>query len=718
MIRLHLTHVFPSQRTAVRLRALVTLISVIPATFLLFPGSAASLVIRVASWTVTGALGLATANRWLGLRGERASRGRERDLFDGVPIGLYRTTAAGRILDVNPKLVALSGYPSRQALLATSAISLYVDAEDRERWAQIVRQEGEVRAFEMRMRRFDGSIIWVRHSTRAVLSADGTVEYEGALEDITERTRAEQALRTSEERYGAAFEQVAIGLAEVAFDGRFLRVNRYLCERLGYTAEELLSKGVADVTHPDDLEATRKYLREAVGWRGAYRREKRYVRKDGAPIWAQLTACVVHRDDAEPDFFISVVEDLTERKGLEAQLLHAQKLEAVGRLAGGVAHDFSNLIGAILGYAQLVERTLAADDPRRSDLAEIRRAGQRAAALIQQLLTIARRQESQPQLVDLNALLLNLGRLVTRVLGSDVELEWDLAPVLPAVRLDPGQFEQVILNLAINARDAMPEGGALTVRTSVVHVDNGHVARHAGARLGPHVVVTVTDSGIGMTREVLERAFEPFFTTKEPDKGTGLGLSICYGIVRQAEGSMWAYSEPGRGTTFHLHFPAVDQAATTLGGLEPYGDLPRGNESILLAEDDPQMRDLAVRVLTECGYRVHAVPDAATALASLPAARRPDLLLTDMVMPGMSGLRLAEEVEVRFPGIRVLCMTGQVDRVSSRKSGPQRLTVLPKPFTAESLARAVRESLDSPPPAPPSAIGSDPASPDRAGGGA
>ena len=266
-------------------------------------------------------------------------------------------------------------------------------------------------------------------------------------------------------------------------------------------------------------------------------------------------------------------------------------------------------------------------------MGEIRRAGQRAAALIQQLLTFARRQDTQPQLVDLNALLLNVGRLLTRVLGTDVQLEWRLAPVLPAVRLDPGQFEQVILNLGINARDAMPEGGTLSVGTSLVQVDYGHVSRHAGARIGPHVVVTVTDTGMGMSREVLQRAFEPFFTTKGPDRGSGLGLAICYGIVRQSGGSIWAYSEPGRGTTFRLHFPAVAESAGTPTASDAEGELPRGSERILLVEDDPQMRELAVRVLTDCGYRVQAAPDAAEALAALDPSKRPDLLLTDMVMP-------------------------------------------------------------------------------------
>ncbi|HTY07298.1 MAG TPA: ATP-binding protein [Gemmatimonadales bacterium] len=498
----------------------------------------------------------------------------------------------------------------------------------------------------------------------------------------------------SEVRYGAAFEQVAIGLAEVALDGRMLRVNRYLCERLGYTADELRSRNVLDLTHPDDLEETRSYLREAPTWEKAYRREKRYLRKDGTCLWTQLTACVVQPPDAGPKFFIAVIEDLSERKRLEAQLLHAQKLEAVGQLAGGVAHDFSNLIGAIMGYAQLVERSLAIEDPRRADVAEIRRAGQRAASLIHQLLTFARRQETQPQLADPNLLLRNVERLVTRVLGSDVRLDWNLAAGLPAIRVDAGQFEQVILNLAINARDAMPEGGTLTVETSVVDVDRGHISRHQGARLGPHVVVTVSDTGTGMAPDVLARVFEPFFTTKGPDKGTGLGLAICYGIVKQAGGNVWVYSEPGRGTTFRLYFPAIREPVGDAPPVEADEELPRGDETILVVEDDPQMRELAARVLVDCGYAVRAVSSAEAALRDWETPRRPDLLLTDLVMPGMNGFRLARDLRARCPELPVLCMTGQSDRVARRRREEGLFPLLPKPFTALALARAVRACLD------------------------
>jgi PAS domain S-box-containing protein len=654
-----------------------------------------SVPVLIATWTLSIGIAAYTTHRWLTGRLSCPTDPGVRDLFEGVPIGLYRSTPDGRILDANRHLVELLGYPSRSALLATSATHLYVDPADRERWKAMVHEHREVRVYEMRMRRHSGGVIWARQSVRAVLDAEGRIEYEGAIEDITERTCAERALRVSEERYGAAFEQAAIGLAEVSPAGRFLRVNRYLCERLGYTETELLQKTVLDVTHPEDVAATQTFLSEAPEKTGPYRREKRYVRKDGTPIWSQLTTSLVRTPDSGPAFFITVIEDLTERKRLEAQLLHAQKLEAVGQLAGGVAHDFSNLIGAIQGYAQLVERTLAPEDPRRADIGEIRKAGQRAAGLIHQLLTFARRQETQPQLVEVNDLLNNLGRLVGRVLGSNIKVSWGLADDLPAIKVDPGQFEQVILNLAINARDAMPEGGTLGIETSLVQVDQSHVSRQRGSRVGPHVMVTVSDTGTGMPREVMDRIFEPFFTTKGPDRGTGLGLAICYGIVKQASGNIWVYSEPGHGTTFRLYFPAALESPETGAAAETDPELPGGTERILLVEDDPQMRGLAIRVLSDCGYEVTAAPDAETAMAEVASREvNPALVVTDLILPGMTGLQMAQALRAEMPGLRVLCMTGQADRVSTSNRRQQGFALIEKPFTAQVLARAVRDSLD------------------------
>ena len=480
-----------------------------------------SLPVQLASWALAVALATWTVTRWLsGAAGPCTSDRQLRDLFEGVPIGLYRSTPEGQILDANRNLVDLLGYPGRGSLLATAATRLYVDPADRERWKAIVHQSGEVRAFEARMRRHSGGVIWgTSQSVRAILNAEGRIEYEGAVEDITERTCAERALRVSEERYGAAFEQAAIGLAEVSPAGRFLRANRYLCDRLGYTPAELLQKTIIDVTHPEDVTATHTFLSEAPKGHGPYRREKRYLKKDGTPIWSQMTTSLVRTADGGPAFFISVIEDLSDRKRLEAQLLHAQKLEAVGPLAGGVAHDFSNLIGAIQGYAQLVERTLAPEDPRRADIGEIRKAGQRAASLIHQLLTFARRQETQPQLVDVNGLLSNLGRLVTRVLGSNIKVSWGLPDDLPAIKVDPGQFEQVILNLAINARDAMPDGGTLGIEASLVQVDQSHVSRQRGSRIGPHVMITVSDTGMGMPFKRCWTGFSSRSPPKAPTAG-------------------------------------------------------------------------------------------------------------------------------------------------------------------------------------------------------
>ena len=287
---------------------------------------------------------------------------------------------------------------------------------------------------------------------------------------------------------------------------------------------------------------------------------------------------------------------------------------------------------------------------------------------------------------------------MSRVLGSNIKVSWGLNEDLPAIKVDPGQFEQVILNLAINARDAMPEGGTLGIETSLVQVDQSHVNRLRGSRPGPHVMVTVSDTGVGMPREVLDRIFEPFFTTKGPDRGTGLGLAICYGIVKQAGGNIWVYSEPGHGTTFRLYFPAILEGAGAMSLPESDPELPGGNERLLLVEDDPQMRALAVRVLSDCGYDVTVAPDAETAMAEVASGGLdPALLVTDFILPGVTGLQMAQSLRAEKPGLRVLCMTGQADRVSSSSRRQQGFGLIEKPFTAQALARAVRDALDRQP---------------------
>jgi nitrogen-specific signal transduction histidine kinase/CheY-like chemotaxis protein len=392
-----------------------------------------------------------------------------------------------------------------------------------------------------------------------------------------------------------------------------------------------------------------------------------------------------------------VARDITERLQLETQLRQAQKMEAVGRLAGGVAHDFNNVLTAIFGYADLLADELPADSAARRDLEEMRTAATRAASLTRQLLAFSRQQVLQPVVLNLNDVVENIHNMLGRLIGEDVELETALAGDLGNARADPGQIEQVILNLAVNARDAMPTGGKLTIETANVELDEHYATHHQPVVPGRYVMLAVTDSGIGMDDGTKARIFEPFFTTKEKGKGTGLGLATVYGIVKQSGGYIWAYSEPSHGSTFKTYFPRVDQPVGSVPPAREVGASLAGTETILLAEDDELLRPLARDVLRKLGYQVL---DARNAHEALAVAARHDgpvhLLISDVVMPGESGLQLARQLLASRPQLRVLYTSGYTDDAVVRHGllDPG-LNYLQKPFTTAVLARRVRDVLDA-----------------------
>jgi nitrogen-specific signal transduction histidine kinase/CheY-like chemotaxis protein len=391
------------------------------------------------------------------------------------------------------------------------------------------------------------------------------------------------------------------------------------------------------------------------------------------------------------------VQDITERTEIEQQLWQAQKMEAVGRLAGGVAHDFNNLLTAILGYAELLLSDLRDDDPRSQDLREIRKAGVSAASLTRKILAFSRKQPLEPEVLDLNAVVRSLHGMLGRLIGEDIRIEVRLAPDLGRVKADPGQIEQVLLNLATNARDAMPQGGTLTIDTQNAGLDDTAVRRHLAAAPGEYVMLAVSDTGCGMPPEVQARVFEPFFTTKPRGIGTGLGLSTVYGIVKQSGGDISVYSEPGRGATFKVYLPRVDGPVGARPALVG-PDVPvSGSETILLVEDNRGLRELARKVLERLGYAVLDAADADQALHLSEQHAGPiHLLLTDVVMPGMSGVALVERLTPTRPAMKVLYMSGYTDEaVVAAGVLPQRVTFLQKPFTPDSLARKVRQVLDA-----------------------
>ena len=510
-----------------------------------------------------------------------------------------------------------------------------------------------------------------------------------------ERLRIEEALRESQAQLQRAESIALVMTAHVGLDGRWRKVPPTLCELLGYSAEELLALTISHVTHPDDIEADSAERRRLIqGEARSYDLLMRLLRRDGRVVWVYANNSVVQDAARTPLYFLGYIRDVSERKILEEQLRQAQKMEAVGQLAGGVAHDFNNLLTAIIGNAELLLRTIDLEDRRRLDVLEINRAAHRAATLTRQLLAFSRKQVLQPRILDLNGVVTELTTMLRRIIGEHVELRLQLEPELGRVLADPGQLEQVITNLAVNARDALPSGGTLTIRTANA-ADVPPPSPDSTPLLGPLVELSVMDDGVGMDERTQARLFEPFFTTKELGRGTGLGLATVYGIVRQSGGHIRVSTRLHHGSTFSIYLPMAQ--GTLEPGAESVGwtEMPRGTGTILVVEDEDAVRYLACRVLRGNGYRVLEAGDPASALRILRDEPEPiDLLLTDVVMPGMSGPALAERLVARRPGLKVLYISGYAEEAIERQGAlPAGGALLEKPFTAQQLADSVRQAL-------------------------
>jgi PAS domain S-box-containing protein len=470
-------------------------------------------------------------------------------------------------------------------------------------------------------------------------------------------------------------------------------------ELLGYRPEEVLGRPVAEFQR-GGREAAHALMRRLRAEGRIREHEAEILARDGRWVECRFSLALL-RDSAGAEIgTLAILEDTSERKRLEAQLRQAQKMEAVGRLAGGIAHDFNNLLAVIMGHSDLIKSVLRKGDALAHDVEQIRRASERAATLTRQLLAFSRRQFLQPQVIDVNTLVGNLATMLRRLIGEDVQLELRLDPDAGRVSADPGQLEQVVMNLTVNARDAMPQGGRVILETAPVVLDHAFVAAHPGSTAGAHVRLSIQDMGCGMGPDVLAHLFEPFFTTKEPGRGTGLGLSTVYGIVKQHRGYIDVVSEPGRGSTFAVYLPRIEAKPAT-GRPAPRERLgPGGRETVLFVEDEVALRDLMQRVLAKGGYTVLAAGDGLEALAAVEAHAGPiDLVVTDVIMPRMSGPELAARLRARDPGIRLLYVSGYTaDQLRSQTDLGADATLLPKPFTSDELLRKVREILDRPRP--------------------
>jgi PAS domain S-box-containing protein len=510
--------------------------------------------------------------------------------------------------------------------------------------------------------------------------------------------RIRHQLVQREELFRLISENAADMIAVVSTSGQRLYNSPAYGRVLGYSTEELQSTSSFEQVHPDDRKLVEEAAAEARSGGGGRTIQYRMRHKDGSWRVIESRASAILDAQGKVSNLVIVNRDVSERRQLEEQFRQAQKMEAVGRLSGGVAHDFNNLLGVIIGYAEFLQERLEPENALRGSADEILKAGKRAASLTRQLLAFSRQQVLDPKIVDLNAAVSDMEKMLGRLISEDIELTTLLSPNLGRVKADQGQLEQVLMNLAVNARDAMPSGGKLVIETENIVMDEKFVRRYPyPVQPGPYVSLTVTDNGIGMDAETKARAFEPFFTTKEKGKGTGLGLSTVYGVVKQSGGYIDIYSSPGAGTTFKIYLPRVDDEA--IKSEKPSNGAAKsfeGKETILLAEDETSLRTLTRSTLELCGYKVLEAKDGVEALEVSERHAGPiELLLTDIVMPGMGGRPLAQELTRRRPEIRVVYMSGYTGQAVGAQ-GPVEpgSDFLPKPFTRDTLTRKIREALD------------------------
>ena len=516
------------------------------------------------------------------------------------------------------------------------------------------------------------------------------------METEAEHERSKRFLQT-------IFQTVNDGLLLAETEsGRFVLANNTICKMLGYSTEEINHIGVADIHPSEALDQVRSQFEKQSNGELTLAEDILVKRKDGSVFPADINASPLELEGHR--YLLGAFRDVTrrkmaaeERQQLQNQLVQAQKLEAIGRLTGGIAHDFNNLLTTMLGNAELVLADMDINDGLREMIQEVMGAGERAASLIRQMLAFSRKQVLQPEVIDLNHVIGEIDKMIRRIIGEDIELKAILAPDLGQVEADVGQIEQVIMNLVVNARDAMPQGGMLTIETLNVDLDEGYAGMHVGSTPGPYVMMAVNDTGIGMTAEVRDQIFDPFFTTKEKGKGTGLGLSTVYGIVKQSNGLIWVYSEPGKGTAFKIYLPRIIGTVDSKGERsKPVKETLDGDETVLLVEDEDMVRSLAIKGLTMYGYQVLGAADGPAALRICQEHEGAiHLLITDVVMPGMGGKVLADRIKLLRPEVKVIFMSGYTDNAIVHHGVLDKgLVFLGKPFTPRELARKVRQVLD------------------------
>lgn len=633
-------------------------------------------------------------------RAEKALRESEekyRDIFENAVEGIFQTTPDGRLINANPALARMMGYASAGELIAAIndlGKEIYVHAEDRLQLLKQLGESGIVEALEVQMHRKDGTIIWTSMSSRAVYEESGKIVLiEGTLEDITQRKSAQQALLESETKYRNVVENSLAGFYIVQ-DGLFRFVNRRFCEITGYTCEEVVHcVHFMSLIHPDDrariAENAEKRLR---GENGHDRYELKVIRKDGSVITVKVFGGVSSYD-GRPALSGTFI-DITREKTMESQLRQAQKMEAIGTLAGGIAHDFNNILTALIGYGTILQTKMDEADPLRLYTDLILSASHKAANLTQSLLAFSRKRPLSLKPVDLNTIIKGTEKLLRRLITEDIILETRLAKSELVVLADVTQIDQILFNLTTNARDAMPRGGTMRITTDLVRLDSDFILNHGFGEKGRYVLLAISDTGTGMSKGTQEKIFDPFFTTKEVGRGTGLGLSTVYGIVKQHQGYITVTSERDCGTTFHIYLPVARIAMEH--ELSVAGEFQRGRETILVAEDDDDVRRLVRDILSHHGYTVIEAVDGQDAVEKTRWREEEiALVILDSIMPRLNGRETYEAMRSMLPETRFLFMSGYTtDIVLEKGIGEQEFAFIPKPLEPKALLAKIREILD------------------------
>lgn len=630
----------------------------------------------------------------------RESEAKFRTIFENTPMDITIIDVMNeRYADINEQVRVKSGL-GREEIIGhrideIPQIPRPEDPEEMLRLRNIFQQQGSLHNEEIRLIRPSTNECIVALLFSRIITIAGLPYVLSMVLDITERKKVEEALRESESKYRGLVENSLVGIC-IFQDGKARYVNKYFCDLHGYSEQETIEKlGETFLVHPDDRERVRRHMEALAQSQGVLEFNVKALAKDGRSLFTKVFArSIVY--EGKSSVFVAVI-DFTRERNLEIQLLQAQKMEAIGTLAGGVAHDFNNLLTAISGNTELALMNENLDPETGSYLKAVQDAAGSAAELTKQLLAFSRKQIIEPKVIDLNEEIWKTGKMLARMIGENISLRTIAQPGLNSINADPGQIQQIILNLAVNARDAMPNGGILTIETANTYVDEEFCRRYTDVSPGEYVGLSVTDTGSGMTMEVKEHLFEPFFTTKEFGKGTGLGLATVYGVVKQNRGIINVYSEPGHGTCFKIYLPKAEgEKPIFSANIEPE-HLPGGSETVLLVEDDPGVREFIRRVLVQLGYHVLTARDGKEAVSvAHQYADAIELLMTDVVLPGMNGRQVADTLTRERPDLKVLFASGYThDSIVNKGVLEHNLHFISKPFSAKDLAYKLRERLDS-----------------------